>query len=62
MKISTSKLRKLIQEILDERSTARRRASMIHEIRDMGDDLMSELCGKKKPQKRTSWEGTDVEE
>ena len=49
MKISTKKLRKLIQETLDERSTTHRRATMIHEIRDMGDDLMSELWGKKKP-------------
>lgn len=58
MKISTKKLRKLIQETLDERSTTRRRAIMVHEIRDMGDDLMSELWGKKEPQKRTSWEGS----
>ena len=43
MKISSKNLRKLIQEILSERSTTRRRATMVHEIRDMGDDLMSEL-------------------
>jgi hypothetical protein len=43
MKISAKKLRILIQETLDERSTTRRRATMVHEIRDMGDDLMSEL-------------------
>ena len=58
MKISTKKLRMLIQETLDERSTTRRRATMVHEIRDMGGDLMSELWGKKEPQKRTSWEGS----
>lgn len=43
MKITTDNLRKLIQETLHER------AKMTYEIRDMGDDLMSELWGKKKP-------------
>ena len=62
MKISTDKLCKLIQETLDERSVARRRATMIYEIRDMGDDLMSELWDKKEPQETTNWEDSVADE